>query len=613
MARILIIDDEEPIRFSLRGILEDEGYEVLEAATAEEGLEVADAERPDLVFLDIWLPGMDGLTAQARLKGNHPDLPVVMISGHGTIETAVSAIQQGAYDFIEKPLSLEKVVIVAARALEAGSLRRENQVLRTVLPEQDELIGQSPVMLKFQELLARVAPTDVWVLLTGENGTGKELAARALHAGSRRADAPMIAVNCAAIPEELIESELFGHEKGAFTSADQARAGRFEMANNGTLFLDEIGDMSLKTQAKILRILQEQSFERVGGTRTIKVDVRVIAATNKNLEEAIAAGTFREDLYYRLRVVPLHLPPLRERGGDLDLLLAAFTERLCRVHACKAPVYAPETMERLRRYPWPGNVRELRNFAERMVILFGGKTVLPVDLPPEMTPQGKPEPSAEAASAACEPAFLPQSAVLGPDLDFKKARAVFEALYLEAKLHECGGNITRLAETIGLERSYLHRKLKGYGISSSSAPVAHVSAMRKKAPPEPTNTKALGKNRTGFKAGREKPFLWEFFSPFPNASSQRSVYNGIAFSGRRAGKLVGGRGDRVPVGRRETGKSLPRIAGRRAVDVHRAGDARLPREKRRNGPPLRPARTPSVPRRRGRPRQTRRADVYGNA
>lgn len=466
MARILIIDDEEPIRFSLRGILEDEGYEVLEAATAEEGLEVADAERPDLVFLDIWLPGMDGLTAQARLKGNHPDLPVVMISGHGTIETAVSAIQQGAYDFIEKPLSLEKVVIVAARALEAGSLRRENQVLRTVLPEQDELIGQSPVMLKFQELLARVAPTDVWVLLTGENGTGKELAARALHAGSRRADAPMIAVNCAAIPEELIESELFGHEKGAFTSADQARAGRFEMANNGTLFLDEIGDMSLKTQAKILRILQEQSFERVGGTRTIKVDVRVIAATNKNLEEAIAAGTFREDLYYRLRVVPLHLPPLRERGGDLDLLLAAFTERLVPRTRLQSARLRAETMERLRRYPWPGNVRELRNFAERMVILFGGKTVLPVDLPPEMTPQGKPEPSAEAASAACEPAFLPQPRCWARILDFKKARAVFEARYLEAKLHECGGNITRLAETIGLERSYLHRKLKGYGISS---------------------------------------------------------------------------------------------------------------------------------------------------
>ena len=321
MARILIIDDEEPIRFSLRRILEDEGYEVLEAATAEEGLEVADAERPDLVFLDIWLPGMDGLTAQARLKGNHPDLPVVMISGHGTIETAVSAIQQGAYDFIEKPLSLEKVVIVAARALEAGSLRRENQVLRTVLPEQDELIGQSPVMLKFQELLARVAPTDVWVLLTGENGTGKELAARALHAGSRRADAPMIAVNCAAIPE------LFGHEKGAFTSADQARAGRFEMANNGTLFLDEIGDMSLKTQAKILRILQEQSFERVGGTRTIKVDVRVIAATNRNLREEVSEGRFREDLYYRLNVIGVEVPSLRERREDIPVLATAFLER----------------------------------------------------------------------------------------------------------------------------------------------------------------------------------------------------------------------------------------------------------------------------------------------
>ena len=467
MARILIIDDEEPIRFSLRGILEDEGYEVLEAATAEEGLEVADAESPDLAFLDIWLPGMDGLTAQTRLKANHPDLPVVMISGHGTIETAVSAIQQGAYDFIEKPLSLEKVVIVAARALEAGSLRRENQVLRTALPEHDELLGQSPVMLKFRELLARVAPTDVWVLLTGENGTGKELAARALHAGSKRAGAPMIAVNCAAIPEELIESELFGHEKGAFTSADQARPGRFEMANNGTLFLDEIGDMSLKTQAKILRILQEQSFERVGGTRTIKVDVRVIAATNKNLEEAIAAGTFREDLYYRLRVVPLHLPPLRERGGDIELLLSAFTEQLCRIHGCKPPVYVPETLDRLNRYPWPGNVRELRNFAERMVILYGGRNVLPVDLPPEMALSAQAEqPAGEAASAACESSFLPESTVLDPDLDFKKARAVFEARYLEAKLHECGGNITRLAETIGLERSYLHRKLKGYGISS---------------------------------------------------------------------------------------------------------------------------------------------------
>ena len=320
-ARVLIIDDEEAIRFSLRAILEDEGMEVLEASHAESGLALADGEALDLVFLDIWLPGMDGLAALDLLRADHPDVPVVMISGHGTIETAVSAIRRGAYDFIEKPLSLEKIVILAARAIETAALRRENLLLRTSLPEREELLGQSPAMLEFKSQLLKVAPTDAWVLLTGENGTGKELAARALHAGSRRAGAPMIAVNCAAIPEELIESELFGHEKGAFTSAEAARPGRFEMANKGTLFLDEIGDMSLKTQAKILRILQEQSFERVGGGRTIRVDVRVVAATNKNLEEAIAAGTFREDLYYRLRVVPLHLPPLRERRADIAPLL----------------------------------------------------------------------------------------------------------------------------------------------------------------------------------------------------------------------------------------------------------------------------------------------------
>ena len=437
MARILIIDDEEPIRFSLRGILEDEGYEVLEAATAEEGLEVADAERPDLVFLDIWLPGMDGLTAQARLKGNHPDLPVVMISGHGTIETAVSAIQQGAYDFIEKPLSLEKVVIVAARALEAGSLRRENQVLRTVLPEQDELIGQSPVMLKFQELLARVAPTDVWVLLTGENGTGKELAARALHAGSRRADAPMIAVNCAAIPEELIESELFGHEKGAFTSADQARAGRFEMANNGTLFLDEIGDMSLKTQAKILRILQEQSFERVGGTRTIKVDVRVIAATNKNLEEAIAAGTFREDLYYRLNGLEIALPALRDRSDKsqlLDFLLAqeAGPERL---------EIDPQARQALLDFSWPGNVRQLRNVLRTLAALCEDGRIRLQDLPANLRKALPKEPEASEHP-----------------LDEAEKMALLMAL----ELHRW--HMTHTALQLGVSRNTLYRKLRKHGI-----------------------------------------------------------------------------------------------------------------------------------------------------
>ena len=452
MARILIIDDEEPIRFSLRGILEDEGYEVLEAATAEEGLEVADAERPDLVFLDIWLPGMDGLTAQARLKGNHPDLPVVMISGHGTIETAVSAIQQGAYDFIEKPLSLEKVVIVAARALEAGSLRRENQVLRTVLPEQDELIGQSPVMLKFQELLARVAPTDVWVLLTGENGTGKELAARALHAGSRRADAPMIAVNCAAIPEELIESELFGHEKGAFTSADQARAGRFEMANNGTLFLDEIGDMSLKTQAKILRILQEQSFERVGGTRTIKVDVRVIAATNRNLREEVSEGRFREDLYYRLNVIGVEVPSLRERREDIPVLATAFLERFALANRKEIKGFTPQAMDALLKYSWPGNVRELENAVERAAILCLGEYISERELPMAVSsaPKNSDAPTlAELQGAAGEEP-------ISMTLDEMERAAILRTL------QDTGDNKSEAARRLGITRATLHNKLRRY-------------------------------------------------------------------------------------------------------------------------------------------------------
>lgn len=452
MARILIIDDEEPIRFSLRGILEDEGYEVLEAATAEEGLEVADAERPDLVFLDIWLPGMDGLTAQARLKGNHPDLPVVMISGHGTIETAVSAIQQGAYDFIEKPLSLEKVVIVAARALEAGSLRRENQVLRTVLPEQDELIGQSPVMLKFQELLARVAPTDVWVLLTGENGTGKELAARALHAGSRRADAPMIAVNCAAIPEELIESELFGHEKGAFTSADQARAGRFEMANNGTLFLDEIGDMPLALQAKILRCIQEKAIEPVGSNTTQKVDVRIIAATNQNLLEAIEKGKFRRDLYYRLNVYPIIMPSLRERKEDIPLLAEHFALRAAGEMG-KVPVtFTEAALEILKNHTWPGNIRELENCIERLTIIASGTAITPERLASCAVPGG-----GDASRPSAPGSAFP--------LDLDRQLAETERDLILRALEETGGVQVKAAELLNIsERSMWHR-IKKLGIN----------------------------------------------------------------------------------------------------------------------------------------------------
>ena len=468
MYTILIVDDEANLLEVLAVALENMGYGTVTAETAEEALAVLEEREVHLVLSDLRLPGLSGRELMEKVKAANPDLPVVIMTAYASLKEAVEIIKEGAFDYTVKPFELDALEATIASALRYYALGRDNRDLREQLQTASagQFVGQSPAYLALLRNVREVSASSANVLITGESGTGKEVVAKAIHYGGPRAKAPLVTINCAAIPEQLLESELFGHARGAFTGATSNRKGRFAQADGGTLFLDEIGDMSLKTQAKILRILQEQSFERVGGTRTIKVDVRVIAATNKNLEEAIAAGTFREDLYYRLRVVPLHLPPLRERGGDLDLLLAAFTERLCRVHACKAPVYAPETMERLRRYPWPGNVRELRNFAERMVILFGGKTVLPVDLPPEMTPQGKPEPSAEAASAACEPAFLPQSAVLGPDLDFKKARAVCEARYLEAKLHECGGNITRLAETIGLERSYLHRKLKGYGISS---------------------------------------------------------------------------------------------------------------------------------------------------
>ncbi|CAK7051338.1 MAG: Regulatory protein AtoC [Desulfovibrio sp.] len=466
-ARVLIIDDEDGIRFSLRGILEDEGYQVFEAGTAEEGLSLLASEPVSLVFLDIWLPGMDGLAALERIQQMNPTLPVLMISGHGTIETAVTAIKKGAYDYIEKPLSLEKVVLSAQRALEFHELKRENQALKSRSPLRVEFSGVSPQAMALRDQIAKVAPLDTWVLITGENGTGKEITARSLHAKSRRNDKPLVAVNCAAIPEELIESELFGHEKGAFTGADAAKTGKFELAHQGTLFLDEIGDMSLKTQAKILRLLQEQRFERVGGNRTIHVDVRVIAATNKNLEEAIADGSFREDLYYRLRVFPIVVPPLRERGDDVLLLLNEFIAELGREHGLAPFTPTEETVNRIRSYPWPGNVRELRNFAERSLILYGGQTMTVDMLPPEF--RGKNEPDATAAvgvvsAKAKDDSFL--SLMELGDADFKTARTVFENRFLAAKLHEYGGNITRLAEGIGLERSYLHRKLKALGISA---------------------------------------------------------------------------------------------------------------------------------------------------
>ncbi len=468
-ARLLIIDDEEGIRISLRGILEDDGYCVFDVDSAEAGLAFLEHESADLIFLDIWLPGMDGLAMLDKLRILYPSLPVLMISGHGTIETAVAAIKKGAHDFIEKPLSLEKIIIAVERALEFQELKRENVKLREQLDERGAVgpMGTSRPMENLREQISRVAPLDTWVLISGENGTGKELVARAVHNASRRKDKPLVALNCAAIPEELIESELFGHEKGAFTGADTAKIGKFEMAHQGTLFLDEIGDMSMKTQAKILRILQEKTFERVGGNKVFHADVRVIAATNKNLELAISAGEFREDLYYRLRVFPLHVPPLRERGEDVLLLADFFSLTLAQELALAPISFAPDAKKVLLAYSWPGNVRELRNFLERMLILHAGKTISSAELPQEFQNTG-----ARAAGKVFLGAALEQEGAFvfpaeAMPADFKNARNAFEAHFLATKLQEYDGNISRLAEAIGLERSYLYRKLKAYNIQGT--------------------------------------------------------------------------------------------------------------------------------------------------
>jgi len=482
---VLVVDDEAGIRFSLKGILEDEGFAVAVADSGEAGLECLESgEAVDLMFLDIWLPGMDGLEVLGRIKESNPDLPVIMISGHGTIETAVKALKIGAFDFIEKPLSLEKVLLSAHKAQEFSQLKQENQALRQSLADREvRLTGESSAIRDLKEMIGQVAPTDAWVLITGENGTGKEIAARLLHAQSRRASQPLVAVNCAAIPEELIESELFGHEKGAFTGADKAQAGKFELAHKGTLFLDEIGDMSLKTQAKILRILQEQRFEHVGGRKTIVVDVRVIAATNKDLAAEIRAGNFREDLYYRLNVFPLTVPPLRVRASDIPLLIEDFVNQLVRRGGCKRASFSPQALDLLATYPWPGNVRELKNLVERMLIIMNGREVTADRLPPEVLalcrapaapvaaaaaqgdtrPEPRFEPCAEADDDDLADGLMPESFPTGP-LDLKEARAAFEAKFLEAKLREFSGNVSRLAEAVGLDRSSLYRKLKGYGI-----------------------------------------------------------------------------------------------------------------------------------------------------
>jgi two-component system, NtrC family, nitrogen regulation response regulator NtrX len=446
---ILIVDDEPAIQKALRDVLEDEAYRVSVAGSGADALKAIADEAPDLVFLDIWMPHLDGLETLAELKRLRPDATVVMISGHGTIETAIKATRLGAWDFIEKPLSLEKTLVTVSRALEHGRLARENASLRARLDQRTEIIGESAPIRALRAQIATAAPSSGRVLIHGENGSGKELVARAIHTLSARAEQPFVEVNCAAIPEELIESELFGHERGAFTGALARRRGKFEMADRGTLFLDEIGDMSLKTQAKVLRVLEEQAFERVGGRETLRVDVRVIAASNRDVVSLIAQGAFREDLFYRLNVIPIEVPPLRARKEDVPALVEHFIRVFCAENGKRLKTVAPSALTYFMTYEWPGNVRELRNMVERLVIMVPGDTITAEDLPPPLRPK------TEAAAGAGP----------GDGKPLKEARDGFERAYILAELRAQDWNMTRTAERLGIERSHLYRKIRAYRIT----------------------------------------------------------------------------------------------------------------------------------------------------
>jgi len=446
---ILIVDDEDRIIQSLEGILMDEGFEVISARSGISALEMIDDVMPDLILLDIWMHGMDGLETLIKIKEAYPHLQVIMMSGHGTIETAVKATKLGAYDFIEKPLSLEKVLLSINKALDYYRLEEEINLLKAKEIDRHQITGNSGPINELKEQIHVVAPTNAWVLISGENGTGKELVAHMIHRLSKRNHKPLIEVNCAAIPEELIESELFGHEKGAFTGAGSMKRGKFDLAHEGTLFLDEIGDMSLKAQSKTLRILQEQKFERVGGSRTIKVDVRVVAATNKDLEKEIEKGTFRDDLFFRLNVIPIRVPPLRERVEDLPELIKEFAHEMSRKTNLGLKNFSDGTIDILKQYHWPGNVRELKNMVERLVIMTPDNFIQAKDMPSPFIrkPQIK---EMDHPILSCD--------------SYKEAKSRFEKAFIKNKLIQFNGNISQTAEAIGIERSNLHKKIKAYGL-----------------------------------------------------------------------------------------------------------------------------------------------------
>jgi two-component system nitrogen regulation response regulator NtrX len=452
MPSILIVDDEPGVRSALGGVLRDEGYEVDAVDTGEACLERLGRQPYDVVVLDIWMPGMDGLATLARMRERQIDSQVVIISGHGNIESAVRAIKMGAFDFVEKPLSLEKTVLVVRNALRQRTLEVENRALRARVDAQHTMIGESYAMVQLREQVAMAAPTNGRVLIFGENGTGKELVARNIHAMSRRRNGPFVEVNCAAIPEELIESELFGHVRGAFTGAVADRRGKFEAAHGGTIFLDEIADMSLKTQAKVLRVLQEQVMEAVGGSTRIKVDARVLAATNKDLTAEIRGGRFREDLYFRLNVVPIFVPPLRDRQEDIPLLADHFMAMLAREYGRRPKTFEADAVIALQQYAWPGNVRELRNVVERLMIMVPGDRISSRDLSfleRSLAPGAEPRPQIAAATPLHE------------------ARDQFERDYILRALAAQQGNISRTADALGIERSNLYRKMRAFGIAPS--------------------------------------------------------------------------------------------------------------------------------------------------
>jgi two-component system nitrogen regulation response regulator NtrX len=439
---VLIVDDEEGIRESLNDIFTDEGYATFTASSGEDALDVIRKQMPDLIMLDVWLPGIDGLEVLEKIK-EEGDPTVIMISGHGTIETAVKATRMGAYDFLEKPLSLERVVLASKRALERRGLEKENKALRESLKRKWQLVGESPAIKELRSQIEMAAKGRGRVLITGESGTGKEIVARMLHDKSERASMPFVEVNCAAIPRELIESELFGHEKGSFTGAIEQKKGRFELADGGTLFLDEIADMALETQAKLLRVLETQQFQRVGGNRNIKVDTRVVAATNKDLRKRIKKDLFRDDLFFRLNVIPINVLPLRERKEDITLLVEHFLGVLAQEYGQAKKKILPDAIKKLMEYGWPGNIRELRNLIERVLIMTPSERIGPEGI--------------DFGEGSHTEDYIGTGTLKG-------AKEAFEREYIRKKLKENRWNISKTAESLQIERSNLHRKIKAYGL-----------------------------------------------------------------------------------------------------------------------------------------------------